>query len=75
MNVSNCGAVENDASAKSRKDYRKDRVGYLLQVTHSVMFYIQIGRESFSSASQRWRQLGQTYFALVAARREPGAQE
>ena len=42
MNVSKCGLVENDASAKSRKDYLENRVRYLLQVTHSVVFYIQI---------------------------------
>ena len=42
MNVSKCGSVENDASAKSRKDYLENRVRYLLQVTHTVVFYIHI---------------------------------
>jgi hypothetical protein len=42
MNVSECGSIENDASAKSRKDYLENRVRYLLQVTHGVVFCIHI---------------------------------
>ena len=38
----NADGLKNDATPKSRKDYLENRVRYLLQVTHGVVFYIQI---------------------------------
>jgi len=76
MNGVNADRLKNDASAKSRKDYMENGMLYpVTSYTQVLWSTYKLRRESSAPHHSDGVNSGKLIYALVAARREPGAQE